>query len=86
MDQIVYAKTDTKAGSKGITAFVIEKGMAGYVNSQSCLTKLKLTSYDQSVSTLNPFVIVVALQIQYCSEIGQTGNARKRYVIPIFSG
>lgn len=30
-NQIVYAKTDTKAGSKGITAFVIEKGMAGYV-------------------------------------------------------
>ncbi|EOA25771.1 hypothetical protein CARUB_v10019133mg [Capsella rubella] len=28
---IVYAKTDTKAGSKGITAFIIEKGMAGFV-------------------------------------------------------
>jgi isovaleryl-CoA dehydrogenase len=33
---VVYAKTDTKAGSKGITAFIIEKGMTGYVNSQSC--------------------------------------------------
>lgn len=31
---------------------------------------------------VNPFLIVVALQIQYCSEIGQTGNAGKRYVNP----
>lgn len=28
--QVVYAKTDIKAGSKGITAFIIEKGMPGY--------------------------------------------------------
>lgn len=28
--KIVYAKTDMAAGSKGITAFIIEKGMAGY--------------------------------------------------------
>jgi isovaleryl-CoA dehydrogenase len=27
--QVVYAKTDVAAGSKGITAFVIEKGMPG---------------------------------------------------------
>jgi alkylation response protein AidB-like acyl-CoA dehydrogenase len=26
----VYAKTDLAAGSKGITAFIIEKGMPGY--------------------------------------------------------
>lgn len=30
--QVVYAKTDIKAGSKGITAFIIEKGMPGYVH------------------------------------------------------
>lgn len=27
---IVYAKTDPKAGSKGITAFIVEKGMKGF--------------------------------------------------------
>ncbi len=29
--QIVYAKTDLKAGPHGITAFIIEKGMEGYI-------------------------------------------------------
>ena len=28
--QVIYAKTDLAAGSKGITAFIIEKGMPGY--------------------------------------------------------
>merc|ERR1711865_406606 len=27
---VVYAKTDTNAGHKGITAFLIEKGMKGF--------------------------------------------------------
>lgn len=31
---VVYAKTDMDAGSKGITAFLIEKGMAGYAPGQ----------------------------------------------------
>ncbi|XP_074357346.1 isovaleryl-CoA dehydrogenase, mitochondrial-like isoform X1 [Apium graveolens] len=31
---IVYAKTDMPAGSKGITAFIIEKGMAGFTTAQ----------------------------------------------------
>lgn len=30
---VVYAKTDPEAGSKGITAFIIEKGMRGFSNS-----------------------------------------------------
>ena len=30
---VVYAKTDTKAGPKGITAFLIEKGMKGFSRS-----------------------------------------------------
>lgn len=30
LDQVVYAKTDVTAGSKGITAFIIEKGVPGY--------------------------------------------------------
>jgi isovaleryl-CoA dehydrogenase len=31
---IVYAKTDPQAGSKGITAFIIEKGMKGFSTAQ----------------------------------------------------
>lgn len=31
---VVYAKTDPDAGSKGITAFIIEKGMPGFSTSQ----------------------------------------------------
>src|SRR5499433_287890 len=31
---VVYAKTDPKAGSKGITAFLIEKGMKGFTTAQ----------------------------------------------------
>ncbi|KAL4284627.1 hypothetical protein GQ457_16G009040 [Hibiscus cannabinus] len=32
MAMVVYAKTDATAGSKGITAFIIEKGMPGYMH------------------------------------------------------
>ncbi len=31
---VVYAKTDVNAGSKGITAFIIERGMAGFTTAQ----------------------------------------------------
>src|SRR5690554_2844726 len=31
---VVYAKTDPDAGSKGITAFIIEKGMPGFSTAQ----------------------------------------------------
>ncbi|MDP7143200.1 MAG: isovaleryl-CoA dehydrogenase [Alphaproteobacteria bacterium] len=31
---VVYAKTDPDGGSKGITAFIIEKGMAGFTTAQ----------------------------------------------------
>ncbi len=31
---VVYAKTDPQAGSKGITAFLIERGMAGFTTAQ----------------------------------------------------
>ncbi|WAM54146.1 isovaleryl-CoA dehydrogenase [Vreelandella venusta] len=31
---VVYAKTDPEAGSKGITAFIIEKGMPGFTTAQ----------------------------------------------------
>jgi isovaleryl-CoA dehydrogenase len=44
-DQVVYAKTDTKAGSKGITAFIIEKGMTGFSTAQK-LDKLGMRGSD----------------------------------------
>jgi isovaleryl-CoA dehydrogenase len=31
---VVYAKTDAQAGAKGITAFIVEKGMAGFSTAQ----------------------------------------------------
>jgi isovaleryl-CoA dehydrogenase len=31
---VVYAKTDTSAGARGITAFLVEKGMAGFTTAQ----------------------------------------------------
>lgn len=36
LDQVVYAKTDMAAHSKGITAFIIEKDMPGYVAFSVC--------------------------------------------------
>lgn len=42
---IVYAKSDLKAGSKGITAFIIEKGMKGFSTAQK-LDKLGMRGSD----------------------------------------
>ncbi|CAL9118312.1 unnamed protein product [Musa textilis] len=42
---VVYAKTDTSAGSKGITAFIIEKGMPGFSTAQK-LDKLGMRGSD----------------------------------------
>ncbi len=42
---IVYAKTDMDAGPKGITAFIIEKGMAGFSTAQK-LDKLGMRGSD----------------------------------------
>ncbi|GAY38313.1 hypothetical protein CUMW_035740 [Citrus unshiu] len=42
---VVYAKTDIKAGSKGITAFIIEKGMPGFSTAQK-LDKLGMRGSD----------------------------------------
>lgn len=42
---IVYAKTDVKAGPKGITAFIIEKGMEGFSTAQK-LDKLGMRGSD----------------------------------------
>lgn len=40
---VVYAKTDVEAGAKGITAFVVEKGMKGFSTAQK-LDKLGMRS------------------------------------------
>ncbi|KAK4709271.1 hypothetical protein R3W88_030196 [Solanum pinnatisectum] len=42
---VVYAKTDVTAGSKGITAFIIEKGMTGFSTAQK-LDKLGMRGSD----------------------------------------
>jgi isovaleryl-CoA dehydrogenase len=44
---VVYAKTDRTAGSRGITAFVVEKGMAGFAPAQK-LDKLGMRGSDTS--------------------------------------
>ncbi|RWW88758.1 hypothetical protein BHE74_00002353 [Ensete ventricosum] len=45
---VVYAKTDISAGSKGITAFIIEKGMPGYLQFSTAqkLDKLGMRGSD----------------------------------------
>lgn len=42
---VVYAKTDTNAGSRGITAFIIEKGFKGFSTAQK-LDKLGMRGSD----------------------------------------
>jgi isovaleryl-CoA dehydrogenase len=44
---VVYAKTDRTAGSRGITAFVVEKGMTGFAPAQK-LDKLGMRGSDTS--------------------------------------
>jgi len=44
---IVYAKTDAKAGAKGITAFIVERGFKGFSTAQK-LDKLGMRGSDTS--------------------------------------
>src|SRR5579885_935355 len=44
---VIYAKTDATAGSRGITAFIIEKGMKGFAPAQK-LDKLGMRGSDTS--------------------------------------
>src|SRR5436853_6658272 len=44
---VVYAKTDPSAGPRGITAFLIEKGMKGFSTAQK-LDKLGMRGSDTS--------------------------------------
>lgn len=59
--QVIYAKTDVTSGSKGITAFIIEKGMKGYApctdtTSKNWKMKRKYLSY-----LVNDFVVAARL-------------------------
>jgi isovaleryl-CoA dehydrogenase len=44
---VIYAKTDRTAGARGITAFIVEKGMKGFVPAQK-LDKLGMRGSDTS--------------------------------------
>lgn len=44
---VVYAKTDAQAGARGITAFIVEKGMKGFSTAQK-LDKLGMRGSDTS--------------------------------------
>lgn len=49
---IVYAKTNPTAGSRGITAFIVEKGFAGYSSAQK-IDKLGMRGSDTSELVFN---------------------------------
>lgn len=59
--QVVYAKTDLAAGSKGITAFIIEKGMPGYRTTP--FSSLGMTE-PECISLFN-FLIVLLMDFVY---------------------
>jgi isovaleryl-CoA dehydrogenase len=53
---IVYAKTDPGAGSHGITAFLVEKGMKGFAPAQK-LDKLGMRGSDTCELVLDGVVV-----------------------------
>lgn len=59
--QVVYAKTDLAAGSKGITAFIIEKGMPGYTTTP--FSSLGMTE-PECISLFN-FLIMLLMDFLY---------------------
>jgi isovaleryl-CoA dehydrogenase len=52
---VVYAKTDPTAGSRGITAFLVERGMKGFSSGQK-LDKLGMRGSDNTISKTIIFV------------------------------
>ena len=44
---VIYAKTDRTAGARGITAFIVEKGLKGFAPAQK-LDKLGMRGSDTS--------------------------------------
>lgn len=52
---VVYAKTEPELKQKGITAFIVEKGMKGFSTAQ---VKYNLTFYGlQNIQWISPFFL-----------------------------
>jgi len=64
---IVYAKTDPDAGSRGITAFIIEKGMKGFSTAQK-LDKLGMRGSDTCE------LVFVDCEVPEDNVLGQVGK------------
>jgi isovaleryl-CoA dehydrogenase len=64
---IVYAKTDPDAGSRGITAFIIEKGMKGFSTAQK-LDKLGMRGSDTCE------LVFVDCEVPEVNVLGQVGK------------
>jgi isovaleryl-CoA dehydrogenase len=64
---VVYAKTDRTAGARGITAFIVEKGMAGFAPAQK-LDKLGMRGSDTSE------LVFTDCEIPQDNVLGAVGN------------
>ncbi|HSV24943.1 MAG TPA: isovaleryl-CoA dehydrogenase [Xanthobacteraceae bacterium] len=64
---VVYAKTDRTAGARGITAFIVESGFAGFAPAQK-LDKLGMRGSDTSELVLSDCVVPVE------NVLGAVGN------------
>ncbi|SDE50219.1 isovaleryl-CoA dehydrogenase [Limimaricola pyoseonensis] len=67
---IVYAKTDPEAGPKGITAFIIEKGMAGFSTAQK-LDKLGMRGSNTCE------LVFEDCEVPYENVLGEVGGGVK---------
>jgi isovaleryl-CoA dehydrogenase len=67
---VVYAKTDMAAGPRGVTAFLIEKGMAGFSTAQK-LDKLGMRGSDTCELVFEDCVVPAA------NVLGGVGNGAK---------
>jgi isovaleryl-CoA dehydrogenase len=64
---VVYAKTDRTAGARGITAFIIEKGFAGFAPAQK-LDKLGMRGSDTSE------IVLADCEVPVENVLGAVGN------------
>jgi isovaleryl-CoA dehydrogenase len=64
---VVYAKTDRTAGARGITAFVVEKGMKGFAPAQK-LDKLGMRGSDTSE------LVFTDCEVPEANVLGAVGN------------
>ncbi len=64
---VIYAKTDRTAGSRGITAFIVEKGMKGFAPAQK-LDKLGMRGSDTSE------LVFIDCEVPEENVLGAVGN------------